>query len=328
MKKCPYCSSEILDDAEFCLYCMRPLKEKEVIKHKANKLHIYAVTGSILIAVLLCFLSFLFIGQQQDVPPDSSQSSSQQSESTGAVTTSAPNSSDADSSSGTSSSGSSKVPDSSGSSSSSGSSNTQKPQSSETTIANNSGDVHNKSDETVEENDSPVISTPTQNSSSVSSNTQEQEPLPKAFNTNAVSGGIEITGINIENTSGIYEIPSQLEGKTVIGIADEAFKYESVKKITLPSSLEYIGEQSFSNCYQLTEIVIPKNVTAIKNGAFVNCKKLSKIYISSKNIEIHTNAFPTYYQRDVELTIYASSSIMTSNSARILWDAQFEEWNG
>ena len=324
MKKCPYCSSELLDDAEFCLYCMRQLREKEIIKKKAKKLHIYAIFCSIVVVLLLCLLPFLFIGPSADRTCSYSQpSASRHSESEDTVTPPVPDASDEDSSSGASSSDSSEGSISSGSSDKT---ETQKPQSPGTTTPIGSKDDDNNSDEKVEEDDSPVVSPPTQDSSSDSSNTDEQEP--ETFNTRVVSGGVEITGINTYNSSGVYEIPSQLDGLTVIGIADEAFKYESIKSITLPSSLKYIGELSFANCQQLTEIVIPENVTAIKNGAFVNCKKLSKIYIASKNIEIHNYAFSSEYQRDVSLTIYAASSVMDSLLAQIQWNAEFEEWNG
>ena len=38
MKKCPFCDADIEDSARFCLYCMRPLTEKEQIFEKACKI--------------------------------------------------------------------------------------------------------------------------------------------------------------------------------------------------------------------------------------------------------------------------------------------------
>ena len=34
MKKCPFCSADIEDNARFCLYCMKELDEKTFIKNK------------------------------------------------------------------------------------------------------------------------------------------------------------------------------------------------------------------------------------------------------------------------------------------------------
>ncbi|MGN1479726.1 MAG: zinc ribbon domain-containing protein, partial [Acutalibacteraceae bacterium] len=54
MKKCPYCSAELLDDAEFCLYCMRGLSEKRFAEHKLKKPYLkFAVTG-VLTALVIC----------------------------------------------------------------------------------------------------------------------------------------------------------------------------------------------------------------------------------------------------------------------------------
>lgn len=38
MKNCPFCSAEIQENAQFCLYCMKPLSEKETITKKKKKL--------------------------------------------------------------------------------------------------------------------------------------------------------------------------------------------------------------------------------------------------------------------------------------------------
>ena len=54
MKKCPYFSAELLDDAEFCLYCMRGLSEKRFAEHKLKKPYLkFAVTG-VLTALVIC----------------------------------------------------------------------------------------------------------------------------------------------------------------------------------------------------------------------------------------------------------------------------------
>lgn len=167
-------------------------------------------------------------------------------------------------------------------------------------------------------------------SSSTGSSSQPQTPeVNEPWLTQDVEGGVEITGIGEKVSSGNYTIPSQINGKTVVGIGNQAFYYESgVKKITLPETLTYIGEQAFANAGGLTSVVIPSRVTSIKSNAFTSCTFLADVYIKSENISIDSHAFSTVYQRNVTLTIHAPSGVMNSMQARMLWDAEYEEWNG
>lgn len=167
-------------------------------------------------------------------------------------------------------------------------------------------------------------------SSTSGASSQPQTPeVNEPWLTRNVEGGVEIIGIGETVSSGKYTIPSQINGKTVVGIGNRAFYYESgVKQITLPETLTYIGEQAFANADGLTSVVIPSRVISIKSNAFVECTYLADIYIKSENISIDSNAFSTVYQRSVTLTIHAPSGVMNSMQARMLWDAEYEEWNG
>src|SRR5690606_2648656 len=62
-------------------------------------------------------------------------------------------------------------------------------------------------------------------------------------------------------------IPETAGGLPVTAIRDDAFWNEGLTKVTLPASLETIGEGAFHQ-NQLTEIVIPASVTSIGNFAF------------------------------------------------------------
>ena len=142
-------------------------------------------------------------------------------------------------------------------------------------------------------------------------------------------GGVEITGMSIQDPSGTYEIPSLIDGKPVVGISDRAFYYESaVRSVILPDTLKYIGEQAFAHANNIKSIVIPSSVTEIKSNAFTECSQLADIYIKSTNITIASNAFSTTYQRSVALTLHAPASVMNATTASLYWDAAFEEWYG
>lgn len=165
--------------------------------------------------------------------------------------------------------------------------------------------------------------------SSTQSTTSQPTQEVQRWSTKEVLGGVEITGSSIQDPSGTYEIPSLIDGKPVVGISDRAFYYESgVRSIILPDTLKYIGEQAFANAKNIKSIVIPSSVTEIKANAFTECSQLADIYIKSTNITIASNAFSTTYQRNVSLTIHAPASVMTSVTANLYWDADFEEWYG
>ena len=54
MKKCPFCKADIEDNARFCLYCMKPLNEKEVIPppQRIKPWWLLAVVGLLLVLLI------------------------------------------------------------------------------------------------------------------------------------------------------------------------------------------------------------------------------------------------------------------------------------
>jgi hypothetical protein len=87
-------------------------------------------------------------------------------------------------------------------------------------------------------------------------------------------------------------IPSTYEGKTVIGIADYAFRdCQSLMSITIPDSVISIGEGAFMGCTSLASIDIPDSVTSIDKEAFVGCTSLTGITIPDSVISIGEEAF-------------------------------------
>ena len=166
--------------------------------------------------------------------------------------------------------------------------------------------------------------------SQTSSSTSNQDSTPASpWLFDVVEGGVEIQGFKDEANYSKCNIPSQIDGKPVVGIGEEAFSYcDYIEEVTLPDTLKYIGSQAFAYCSSIKEIVIPTSVEEIESNAFTECLQLSTIYISSKNISISNYAFSTTYQRNVDLTIYAPSTVMTSIKAKLNWDAEYEEWDG
>ena len=82
------------------------------------------------------------------------------------------------------------------------------------------------------------------------------------------------------------------EGTTVI--CSNAFDFwENTKEFSIPSTVKYIGNQSFAYCTALESIVIPDSVEVMGTYVFTHCKNLKSIKLSSnvKNIDHYTFSY-------------------------------------
>lgn len=76
--------------------------------------------------------------------------------------------------------------------------------------------------------------------------------------------------------SSTFRIPSKVKGYKVIGVADRAFaSHTEIKKVIMPSSIQFVGDEAFANCTNLKSFTWSKNLTdvgvdAFKNTAFYN----------------------------------------------------------
>jgi len=86
-------------------------------------------------------------------------------------------------------------------------------------------------------------------------------------------------------------IPSDVDGKLVKLIGNNAFENSTLISITIPDSVSSIGDYAFSNCTGLTSITIPDSVTSIGDYVFSNCSNLTNITIGDSVTSIGENAF-------------------------------------
>lgn len=326
MKKCPFCSSEILDDAEFCLHCMRQLNPKTVVFTPTRKPKIL-IPVLIAVIVLVIYIIFL-ISVINNFRTRSKSNDSDETLSTISSDTESEGNADKED---IVSFENAPVQDD----------NVVVPAAPSDALTPDI-DIDTPTDETSDTDDPTLENTPTTNEHD-NDNTIEQPsektpdtpqetvvvPQPTVWSVKDVDGGVKITGIENYIDSGIYEIPSQIDGKTVVGIGSCAFYYEqSIKSITLPDTLQFIDDQAFAYCNSLTQITIPASVTKIGTNAFLPCENLADIYIKSTNISIANYAFSSSYQRNVSLTIHAPAGVIDVTSASLFWNAEYEEWNG
>lgn len=89
---------------------------------------------------------------------------------------------------------------------------------------------------------------------------------------------------NVKNVSGNLDIPSKVTYKKetykVIGISYHAFvECKDLTGITIPSSVQYIGEEAFLGCTNLEKVEIAYGVKKIDTKAFSGCEKLKELEI-------------------------------------------------
>lgn len=105
-------------------------------------------------------------------------------------------------------------------------------------------------------------------------------------------GTIDLKLEEIVLNEGVTEIkPSAFEG------------LDSLKSVTLPSTLSIIGEKAFKNCKSLKTIVIPERVKEIGSWAFAYCDSLESVTFDKTTLT-HPDAFDNSIIRpDIYLSI-------------------------
>ena len=122
---------------------------------------------------------------------------------------------------------------------------------------------------------------------------------------------IKITGYNPkDNVNGSkVEIPSTIDGWTVVEIAENAFaNQDSIQKVTIPTTVTKISANAFLNCTSLETVELPTSVTEIGEAAFKGCSLLSKISLHDGITKLGQYAF-TNCSSLSEITIPNNSSI-------------------
>ena len=93
---------------------------------------------------------------------------------------------------------------------------------------------------------------------------------------------IEITALNNAEQAESITVPSTIDGYTVRRLDDGAFRsHREVTSVTLPDTLEEIGEYAFSAC-GIRTITIPGTATAVCGSSFAQCDSLERIEIAGE----------------------------------------------
>ena len=107
--------------------------------------------------------------------------------------------------------------------------------------------------------------------------TGTEETSSTIFKYTEVEGGISIDGFKDGCSAENLEIPSEIDGKPVVAIGNNAFYNQpTIKSIKIPSSVTTIGEYAFCVA-SITSIEIPSSVTTIGDFAFCTCVSLTSV---------------------------------------------------
>ena len=91
-------------------------------------------------------------------------------------------------------------------------------------------------------------------------------------------GTVSITGYT--GGSSVVEIPSEIDGKKVTVIADDAFGGQrALVSVTMPDTITTLGNDAFNCCESLESISLSDALTSIGEKAFYECVSLKSIYI-------------------------------------------------
>ena len=109
------------------------------------------------------------------------------------------------------------------------------------------------------------------------------------------SSDYEVAGLNVTYENIDVVIPSQIDGKTVVAIGDNAF-FDSntgdglgITSVVIPNTVVYIGRNAFRK-NELTKVVIPSSVIQMGEYAFAD-NKLTDVELSDNIVDIKNSTF-------------------------------------
>ena len=100
----------------------------------------------------------------------------------------------------------------------------------------------------------------------------------------------KITLTKYQGDAEIVNIPDKIWWKEV-AVLKGTFAGKSVKKVTLPDTINIIGERAFSGCEQMENIILSNNIEIIDKYAFIACSMLKEINLPSSLTKIDESAF-------------------------------------
>ena len=90
----------------------------------------------------------------------------------------------------------------------------------------------------------------------------------------------------------VVDIPAEIGGKPVVRLDDKLFmNYKELTSVTIPDTVEFIGENVFYGCSNLQTVKFGANVKEIEDFAFSGCEKLKDFDLPAKLEKLGTRCF-------------------------------------
>lgn len=99
-----------------------------------------------------------------------------------------------------------------------------------------------------------------------------------------------VTGLGMTSDYNIV-IPETYNNMPVKAISAKAFEKSRITSLVMPNSIEWIGENAFSQCSMLKSITLSKSLTEIKTGTFADCTALESVSVPEGVVKIEQFAF-------------------------------------
>ena len=111
-------------------------------------------------------------------------------------------------------------------------------------------------------------------------------PMPPLEEKPATSGGQYLYYLDADNNAiitgyggdgGAVVVPNEMDGYPVVGIEYGAFSYSGVTSVVIPEGVTYIDTYVFSGCESLISVSLPSTMESIGESAFNNCTSLELV---------------------------------------------------
>ena len=323
MKKCPFCKADIEDNARFCLYCMKPLNEKEVIPLPKRKKQWWPFALAAVLLIALVAVIMLMPRGNGNLP---AESTGEETSSTGQTTDSQAGETTDESTQDTQSDSESQgdttleenqnttgTPSTNQKPNKNQNSNTPTPTESTTPATKPTKPTTPTAPTTPTTTPTTPTTTPQETAQPEETTLPENTTAPETQKTEVVytyraaragddfnaqyqntGNDIVITGISHPSTDGVYDIPAYIEGRKVIAIVANAFSGSNVKIVYVPATAKTIWNHAFAGC-GLTDIYFRGNAIYVESNAFGSALTIHcSASCSDRNFRYYKNTAASY----------------------------------